>query len=52
VDAWHESEVFWQGRQRNLLVADNQTIRYETVDAAQRTFLSRFAWGERARPAA
>jgi hypothetical protein len=50
VDAWPESEVFWQGRQRNLLVSDNQTADYESGDAIRRQHLSAFAWRERARP--
>ncbi|HEY0516629.1 MAG TPA: hypothetical protein VGD00_05875 [Solirubrobacteraceae bacterium] len=48
---WPASETFWQGAQRNLLVADNQTEKYDGGDADVRELLSRFAWGTRARPA-
>jgi hypothetical protein len=43
--AWAESEIFWQGEQEGLLVADNQTEQYRVGDAARRRLLSRFAWG-------
>ena len=49
-DEWHLSETLWQGEQRNLLVADNQTRDYATGSTRQRTFLSRFAWGDKAAP--
>lgn len=42
---WHKSDTFWQGEQKNLLVADNQTRRYENGTRAQRQFLRRFGWG-------
>ena len=48
---WHEADVFWQARQEDLLVADNQTRQYMTATAEQRQALSRFAWGPQARPA-
>jgi hypothetical protein len=47
---WPDSETFWQGSQRGLLVADNQTTSYQRGDAGRRRILSRFAWGERAAP--
>lgn len=50
-DEWHLSETLWQGEQRNLLVADNQTRDYASACTRQRTFLSRFAWGDKAAPA-
>ncbi len=48
---WDRSDTFWQADQDNLLVADNQTREYERGDVALRLLLSRFAWGDRARPA-
>jgi hypothetical protein len=48
-DAWPDADVFWQGTQRDLLVADNQTRAYEHGDSAVREALSRYAWGPRAR---
>lgn len=47
---WHFANTFWQGRQENLLVADNQTDTYALTDVAGRAELSRLAWGEYARP--
>lgn len=47
---WHSSNTFWQSRQENLLIADNQTIRYDNESPLQRAKLSRFAWGALARP--
>jgi len=49
-EAWPDAELFWQGTQRDLLVADNQTRAYEHGDSAVREALSRYAWGPRARP--
>lgn len=47
---WPDADVFWQGDQRGLLVADNQTRQYEAGGAVVREALSRYAWGPRARP--
>lgn len=47
---WPEADVFWQGRQEDLLVADNQTRQYADGPAHHRVVLSRFAWGLAARP--
>lgn len=47
---WAEGDVFWQGRQADLLVADNQTRSYADGPAHHREVLSRFAWGLAARP--
>jgi hypothetical protein len=49
-DDWPASETFWQGDQRNLLVADNQTDDYERGSPDWRTVLSRYAWGAAAAP--
>jgi hypothetical protein len=48
---WHQANIFRQGEQENLLVADNQTDLYARSDAAFRAELSAFAWREMARPA-
>lgn len=48
-DSWPEGELYWQGRQRNLLAADNQTRAYERASQAEREALARYAWGPRAR---
>jgi hypothetical protein len=47
---WPAGDVFWQGRQQDLLVADNQTRRYANGSPHHRDVLSRFAWGLAARP--
>lgn len=48
-ERWPESETFWQGSQRNLLVADNQTLNYARANPAARQFYARYAWGKSAR---
>jgi hypothetical protein len=48
-ERWPEADVFWQGRQCELLVGDNQTRAYEHGTPSQREALARYAWGERAR---
>jgi hypothetical protein len=50
VDDWARSHTFWQGRQENLLIADNQTRDYEDAEGARREALSRYAWGLMAEP--
>lgn len=47
---WDEAAVFWQERQQDLLVADNQTRVYTGGAPEWRRVLSGYAWGDRARP--
>lgn len=47
---WPQSETFWSGDQRNLLVADNQTDRYEAANVAERRTLAALAWRDEALP--
>jgi hypothetical protein len=47
---WPLAKTFWQSRQENLLVADNQTDAYENANVEGRIDLSRQAWGSFARP--
>lgn len=42
---WNRSGTFRQGEQENLLVADNQTRRYESAGGAIKSQLARAAWG-------
>lgn len=49
-ERWHLSNTFWQAREQNLLVGDNQTTRYLAADSATRALWARLAWGEFARP--
>jgi hypothetical protein len=44
---WPASETFRYLEQRNLLVHDNQTRRYQAADGDERRFLGRLAWGSR-----
>jgi hypothetical protein len=48
---WHLSNTFWQSKQENLLVSDNQTELYFSSDASKRDELAHYAWGNLARPA-
>lgn len=50
-ERWHLSNTFWQSREENLLVADNQTEAYLAAEPAARAELAQYAWGEFARPA-
>jgi hypothetical protein len=50
VAEWHASRTLWQGRQENLLIADNQTASYEHGSGEIREALSRYAWGRKADP--
>jgi hypothetical protein len=45
IEEWPRSGIFLQGKQENLLVADNQTRGYDEADAATRRKLSVYAWG-------
>ncbi len=49
-EQWHLANTFRQGRQENLLIADNQTDVYEMSNIEERSELSGFAWGLLARP--
>lgn len=50
IDQWHLSNTFWRKNQENLLVADNQTRRYESADLEARAVFSTLAWGPDADP--
>jgi hypothetical protein len=45
-EEWARSRTFKQAAQENLLVADNQTSRYEAASMEERRRLSLIAWGE------
>lgn len=42
---WDVSNTFWSQTQSNLLIADNQTRKYDAEDGEQRSRWERFAWG-------
>lgn len=45
-EEWKQSGIYWIGAQQNLLVADNQTMRYASGDPAEKKKLTYLAWGE------
>lgn len=49
-EEWHLSDTFWQAGQQRLMVADNQTRRYADGTPEIKAMLSRYAWGNYARP--
>ena len=49
-ERWPLSNTFWQSREENLLVADNQTELYLSSDKETRAELAQYAWGSFARP--
>lgn len=46
-DTWPAADVFWQGGQRELLIADNQTRIYAAATPSAREVLTRQAWGSK-----
>jgi hypothetical protein len=48
-ERWPASNTFWQSRQENLLVGDNQTEAFLASDPIWAAKLSFSAWGELAR---
>ena len=44
-DEWCKSNTFWQNNQSNLLVADNQTIKFARADIEEKGRLAKIAWG-------
>jgi hypothetical protein len=45
-DQWVKSKTFRIPKQENLLVEDNQTIRYEIADTKDKKILETAAWGQ------
>jgi len=45
VNDWQLSNTFWTRTQSNLLIADNQTRKFDTADSETRYFLESFSWG-------
>ena len=48
-EEWVRARVFWTEDQQDLLIADNQTRKYQLGDAETRKRLSLLAWGNRDR---
>jgi len=47
---WYQSNTFWRSNQENLMVADNQTRKYDGLDRDGRLLFSSYAWGPKADP--
>ena len=45
VSQWHESQTFWTGDQKNLLVSDNQTRKFGKANRPEQQRLTFKAWG-------
>lgn len=43
---WNTSCTFWRDGQRNLLISDNQTRKYDAEDGGNKQRCEYFAWGE------
>lgn len=46
-ESWHESNIYKQHGQENLLIADNQTMSYHNGDSKTKKDESYKAWGDR-----
>jgi hypothetical protein len=46
INDWQQSNTFWTQTQSNLLIADNQTRKFNLADSQTRSFLECFAWGK------
>ena len=45
---WDISNTFWHGEQKNLLISDNQTRKYDSGDLIWKQKWEHFAWGKTA----
>jgi hypothetical protein len=43
---WHESQTYWIKAQENLLIADNQTTKYQVASSEEKKMYTFLAWGE------
>lgn len=43
---WKMSNTFWRGEQENLLIADNQTRKFDSANSDWKRSSELFAWGE------
>jgi hypothetical protein len=44
IDRWKESEIFWTGKQKNLLIQDNQTQFYNNASDFEKEIYEKKAW--------
>jgi len=47
IKEWREARTFWTNDQENLLVRDNQTMKYELADKQRKNELIYAAWGDK-----
>jgi hypothetical protein len=47
IKEWREARTFWTNDQENLLVKDNQTMKYELADKQRKNELIYAAWGDK-----
>ena len=45
IEQWMDAKTFWVSNQENLLVSDNQTLKYGIADEHERCLLKDTAWG-------
>jgi hypothetical protein len=45
IDQWKNAKTFWIGEQENLLVSDNQTMKYQLAEENEKKSRSYDAWG-------
>jgi hypothetical protein len=48
-ERWPDADVFWQGAQGDLLLADRKTAAYQEATTPVREIFARYAWGRRGR---
>ncbi len=46
VDKWRSSNTYWNSEQENLLVSDNQTIKYAAASPDEKKHYQFLAWGK------
>jgi hypothetical protein len=48
-EEWADADIFWQGAQGDLLVADRKTVSYQRAPVSVREIFARYAWGRKGR---
>lgn len=43
---WSNANVFWYGNQENLMIEDNQTVKYIEASEEEKRLYSKLAWGK------
>jgi SAM-dependent methyltransferase len=50
IDSWRESETFCSGKQKNLIIGDNHTEKYNNATPKEKKVLREMNWGRNAKP--